>query len=228
MIRENLARVYRRIEQAAVRSGRDPAAVRLVAVSKTVSAARIAEAISCGVRLLGENYIQEARQKIGTLATAQATWHFIGHLQTNKARFAVELFDLIHSVDSLKLARALDKQARQLDKVQPVLVQVNLAGEASKSGISEMEAPQVIGDMSRCGNLAVRGLMTMPPFFNAPEKVRPYFKALRQLAERLAAMNMSGVTMAELSMGMTGDFEVAVEEGATLVRIGTAIFGERQ
>ncbi|MFZ0133386.1 MAG: YggS family pyridoxal phosphate-dependent enzyme [Desulfobacterales bacterium] len=228
MIQENLTRVYRRIEQAAVRCGRDPAAVRLVAVSKTVPAARIAEAIDCGVRLLGENYIQEARQKIGTLHANQAAWHFIGHLQTNKARFAVELFDLIHSVDSLKLARALDKQARQLDKVQPVLVQVNLAGEASKSGLSELEAPQVIREMSRYGNLSIRGLMTMPPFFNAPEKVRPYFKALHQLAERLAAMEIPGVTMTELSMGMTGDFEVAVEEGATLVRIGTAIFGERQ
>lgn len=228
MIQENLTRVYRRIEQAAIRSGRDPAAVRLVAVSKTVSAARIAEAIGCGVRLLGENYIQEARQKIGALDAGQTAWHFIGHLQTNKARFAVELFDLIHSVDSLKLARALDKQARQLDKVQSILVQVNLAGEATKSGIGAEEAPRLIRDMSRCSNLVVRGLMTMPPFFNAPEKVRPYFKALRQLAERLAAMDIPGVTMAELSMGMTGDFEVAVEEGATLVRIGTAIFGERQ
>ncbi|MFZ0240390.1 MAG: YggS family pyridoxal phosphate-dependent enzyme [Desulfobacterales bacterium] len=228
MIQENLTGVYRRIEQAAVRCGRDPATVRLVAVSKTVSIDRIAEAVNCGVRLLGENYIQEARQKIGAPATDQAAWHFIGHLQSNKARLAVELFDLIHSVDSLKLARALDKQARQLNTVQSVLVQVNLAGEASKSGISEQEAPGLIREMSRCGNLAIRGLMTMPPFFNAPEKVRPYFKALRQLAGRIAAMTIPGVTMADLSMGMTGDFEVAVEEGATLVRIGTAIFGERQ
>lgn len=228
MIEENLIRIRRRIEQAAVRCGRDPASVHLVAVSKTVPAARVKEAIAAGVRRLGENYIQEASEKIAALSTSPATWHFIGHLQTNKARFAVELFDLIHSVDSLKLARELDRQARRRGKVQPILVQVNIAAEASKSGIPEQGAPQLIREISCCENLSVRGLMTMPPFFNAPEKVRPYFKALRQLASRIAAMNIAGVTMTELSMGMTGDFEVAVEEGATLVRIGTAIFGERQ
>jgi pyridoxal phosphate enzyme (YggS family) len=139
----------------------------------------------------------------------------------------VELFDLIHSVDSLKLARELDKQARRRNKVQPILIQVNIAEEKSKSGITEQAAPQLIREVSCCANLAVRGLMTMPPFFNAPEKVRPYFKALRQLSDRIGAMNIDGVTMTELSMGMTGDFEVAVEEGATIVRVGTAIFGER-
>ena len=228
MITENLTRVRRRIEQAAVRCGRDPVSVRLLAVSKTVSAQSVKEAIDAGIRLLGENYIQEAREKIDALMGSPATWHFIGHLQTNKARFAVELFDLIHSVDSLKLARELDKQARRQGKAQQILIQVNIAEEKSKSGITEQAAPQLIREVSRCDNLSVRGLMTMPPFFNAPEKVRPYFKALRQLAHRIGAMNIEGVTMTELSMGMTGDFEVAVEEGATIVRVGTAIFGERQ
>lgn len=228
MIKENLTRVRRQIEQAAARCGRDPASVHLLAVSKTVSAESVKEAIDAGIRLLGENYIQEAREKIDALIGNPASWHFIGHLQTNKARFAVELFDLVHSVDSLKLARELDKQARRRNKIQPILIQVNIAEEASKSGITEQAAPQLICEVSRCGNLAIRGLMTMPPYFNAPEKVRPYFKALRQLAGRIAAMNIDGVTMTELSMGMTGDFEVAVEEGATIVRVGTAIFGERQ
>ncbi len=228
MITENLTRVRRRIEQAAARCGRDPASVRLLAVSKTVSAESVKEAIDAGIRLLGENYIQEAREKIDALVGSPAAWHFIGHLQTNKARFAVELFDLIHSVDSLKLARELDKQARRQGKVQTILIQVNIAEEKSKSGITEQAAPQLIREVSRYDNLSVRGLMTMPPFFNAPEKVRPYFKALRQLAHRIGVMNIEGVTMTELSMGMTGDFEVAVEEGATIVRVGTAIFGERQ
>ncbi len=228
MITENLTRVRRRIEQAAARCGRDPTSVRLLAVSKTVSAASVKEAIDAGIRLLGENYIQEAREKIDALMGSPAAWHFIGHLQTNKARFAVALFDLIHSVDSIKLARALDKQAQQQGKIQPILIQVNIAEEKSKSGITEEAAPQLIREVSRCGNLSVRGLMTMPPFFNAPEKVRPYFRALRQLATRIEAMNIERVAMTELSMGMTGDFEVAIEEGATIVRVGTAIFGERQ
>jgi pyridoxal phosphate enzyme (YggS family) len=228
MIKENLTQVRRRIEQAAARCGRDPDSVRLLAVSKTVSAESVKAAIDAGVRLLGENYIQEAREKVDALMGSPASWHFVGHLQTNKARFAVELFELIHSVDSLKLARELDKQARRQNKVQPILIQVNIAEEKSKSGITEQAAPQLIHEVSRCGNLSIRGLMTMPPFFNAPEKVRPYFKTLRQLASRIAAMNIAGVTMTELSMGMTGDFEVAVEEGATIVRVGTAIFGERQ
>ncbi|MGW8186206.1 MAG: YggS family pyridoxal phosphate-dependent enzyme [Desulfobacterales bacterium] len=228
MIKDNVAQIRRRIEQAAARCGRDPASVRLLTVSKTVSAERVKEAIDAGIRLLGENYIQEAREKIATLRGSPAVWHLIGHLQTNKARFAVGLFDLIHSVDSIKLARELDKQALRQGKVQPILIQVNIAEEKSKSGITEQAAPQLIREVSRCSNLSVKGLMTMPPFFNAPEKVRPYFKALRQLAGRIAAMNIDGVTMTELSMGMTGDFEVAIEEGATIVRVGTAIFGERQ
>jgi hypothetical protein len=138
------------------------------------------------------------------------------------------MFDLIHSVDSVKLAQALDKEARKNGKLQPVLIQVNIAGEQTKSGVSEAAAVELVQQVSRLENLSVRGLMTMPPYFNAPEKVRPFFRKLRELRDRIAAMNLPGVSMDELSMGMTGDFEAAIDEGATLVRIGTAIFGERR
>jgi hypothetical protein len=199
-----------------------------VAVSKTVPVEKIREGIVAGVVDLGENYVQEAREKIETLADQPLTWHLIGHLQSNKAKYAARLFDLIHSVDSVKLARALDKEARKNSKLQPVLIQVNIAGEQTKSGVSEAEAVELVQQVSRLENLSVRGLMTMPPYFNAPEKVRPYFRRLRELRDRIAAMNLPGVSMDELSMGMTGDFEAAIEEGATMVRIGTAVFGERQ
>lgn len=227
MIEQNLLQIQERIRQAAVRGHRIPADVRLVAVSKTVPADGVKKAIDAGVTLFGENYIQEARDKIDELAACPISWHFIGHLQSNKAKYAVRLFELIHSVDSLKLAKAIDKEARKCDKVQPVLIQVNIAREDSKSGVTEEAAPELVREVGRLANLSVRGLMTMPPFFNAPDKVRPFFKALRQLRDKIAALQMENVSMAELSMGMTGDFEAAVEEGATLVRIGTAIFGDR-
>ena len=227
MIEENLDGVRRRIQAAATSCGRDPQSVRLVAVSKTVAAERVREAIAAGVRILGENYVQEARAKIEALADCAVSWHFIGHLQSNKAKYAVQLFDLIHSVDSLKLAREIDKQARKIDKVQEILVQVNIAEEATKSGTTEDRTPELVGEISRLENVALKGLMTMPPYFNAPEKVRPFFKALRELRDRMRETAAANVSLDELSMGMTGDFESAVEEGATLVRIGTAIFGER-
>ena len=155
-------------------------------------------------------------------------WHFIGHLQSNKAKYAVRLFDLIHSVDSLKLARELDKQSRKINKIQEILIQVNISEEASKSGVSVNDTLRLLKDISRLENLSVKGLMTMPPFFNAPEKARPYFTALRKLRDQIKMEAISNISMDELSMGMTGDFETAIEEGATLVRIGTAIFGARQ
>ena len=227
MIKENLLQIRERIRQAAVRSDRDPATVNLVAVSKTVPTYRVRKAIAAGLTVFGENYIQEAREKIETLASHPVTWHFIGHLQSNKAKYAVRLFELIHSVDSLKLARELDKQARKRNKVQSILIQVNIAREDNKSGVTEEEAPELVREVRQLSNLSVRGLMTMPPFFNAPEKVRPYFRALRELRDRIEGMKMEKLVLPELSMGMTGDFEAAVEEGATLVRIGTAIFGDR-
>jgi pyridoxal phosphate enzyme (YggS family) len=227
-IKQNLEQVYARIGAAAQSCGRRPDSVKLVAVSKTVPVEKIREGILAGVVDLGENYVQEAREKIETLADQPLTWHFIGHLQSNKAKYAARMFDLIHSVDSVKLAQALDKEARKNGKLQPVLIQVNIAGEQTKSGVSEAAAVELVKQVSRLENLSVRGLMTMPPYFNAPEKVRPFFRKLRELRDRIAAMNLPGVSMDELSMGMTGDFEAAIDEGATLVRIGTAIFGERR
>jgi len=227
MIKNNIQGIIARIDQAATASGRNPEYVRLVVVSKTVPSERVKEAIDAGVTILGENYVQEAREKIGALDSCPVSWHFIGHLQSNKAKYAVKLFELIHSVDSLKLAKELDKQAKKLNKIQQILVQVNIAQEATKSGLPEQETPQLIKEISRLENLAIKGLMTMPPYFNAPQRVRPFFKALRNLRDRINKLQLPAVALDELSMGMTGDFEVAIEEGATLVRIGTAIFGER-
>ena len=226
-LKANIDAVRARIRGAAEAAGRDPSAVRLVAVSKTVPAERVRAAAAAGVGLLGENYIQEARDKVAALADLPVSWHFIGHLQRNKAKYAVRLFDLIHSVDALKLARELDKEAAKRGKVQDVLIQVNTGKEASKSGVHAEEALALVREAGRLEHLAVRGLMTLPPYFDAPEKVRPYFRGLRRLRDRIAAEALPGVSMEELSMGMTGDFEAAVQEGATLVRIGTAIFGER-
>jgi pyridoxal phosphate enzyme (YggS family) len=225
-ISENLARVRERIEKAALRCGRDPRKVRLVAVSKTVEAERVRQAISAGVKILGENYVQEAQKKIEILGHDVA-WHFIGHLQTNKAKVAVRLFRLIHSVDSLNLARELNRQAQLQGKVLPVLLQVNLSGETTKFGAREKEISQVIETLSAMEGLLVKGLMTMPPYFENPEASRPYYAELRKLGERLAQQKPSRILLEELSMGMSNDFEVAIEEGATLVRVGTAIFGPR-
>jgi len=225
-ISENLARVREGIETAALRCGRDLLKVRLVAVIKTVEAERVRQAISAGVKILGENYVQEAQKKIEILGHNVA-WHFIGHLQTNKAKAAVHLFDLIHSVDSLNLAKELNKQAQQQGKVLPVLLQVNLSGETTKFGAREKEIFQVIEELSAMEGLLVKGLMTMPPYFEDPEASRPYYVELRKLGEWLAQQKLSRISIEELSMGMSNDFEVAIEEGATLVRVGTAIFGAR-
>jgi hypothetical protein len=227
-LKQRLEQIKQRIRQAAESCNRDADSVRLVAVSKTIAADIVKEAIEAGVTTLGENYVQEARDKFKALAQYPVSWHFIGHLQSNKAKYAVRLFDLIHSVDSLKLARELDKQAGKLDKIQPILVQINISAEDTKSGISIDEAPRLIAEISRLKNLAVKGLMTMPPYFYQPQKVQPFFAALRNLRDQIREQSPPNVSLDELSMGMTGDFEVAIKEGATLVRIGTAIFGERQ
>jgi pyridoxal phosphate enzyme (YggS family) len=227
-LKQRLEQIRQRIRQAAESCNRNAGSVRLVAVSKTIAADIVKEAIEAGVTILGENYVQEARDKFKALIQYPVSWHFIGHLQSNKAKYAVRLFDLIHSVDSLKLARELDKQAAKVDKIQQILVQVNISAEDTKSGISPDEAPRLIEEIGQLKNLAVKGLMTMPPYFYQPEKVRPFFAALRKLRDQIKEQSLPNVSLDELSMGMTGDFEVAVKEGATLVRIGTAIFGERQ
>ena len=228
MLKQRLEQIRQRIRQAAESCGRDADSVRLVAVSKTVAADIVKEAIEAGVTILGENYVQEARDKFNALVQYPVSWHFIGHLQSNKAKYAVRLFDLIHTVDSLKLAFELDKQAAKVDKTQQILVQVNISAEDTKSGISADEAPRLIAEIGRLKNIAVKGLMTMPPYFYQPEKVQPFFAALRNLRDQMREQSLPDVSLDELSMGMTGDFEVAIKEGATLVRIGTAIFGERQ
>lgn len=223
-----LETVHDRIQAAARACGRDPASITLVAVSKTISTERVKTAIEAGVTILGENYVQEARDKISALSAYHIGWHFIGHLQSNKAKYAVRLFDLIHTVDSVKLAQELDKQAKKNDKVQPILIQVNISAEATKSGADPEAIFNLLRRISPFENISVRGLMTMPPFFDDPDRARPYFAALREMRDRIIQENIPNIRMDELSMGMTGDFEVAIAEGATLVRVGTAIFGARQ
>jgi len=227
MIKENLENIRLRIKTAANTCGRNPDEVHLVAVSKTMPKEKLVTAVEAGVKTLGENYVQEAREKFNDLYTLPVAWHFIGHLQRNKAKYVVKIFDLIHSVDSLKLAREIDKQAKKIDKIQDILVQVNISEEATKSGTRAEQTLEIVKDISFLENVSIKGLMTMPPYFNAPERVQPFFKALRELRNQIKDENIPNVSMNELSMGMTGDFEVAIQEGATLVRIGTAIFGER-
>jgi pyridoxal phosphate enzyme (YggS family) len=225
-IKDNLERVKERMAEAALRSGRSPDSVRLVAVSKTVEADRIREAIEAGVKILGENRVQEAERKISLLGR-DVEWHLVGHLQTNKAKVAVSLFDLIHSLDSVHLAQVLDRQGEKQGKVVPVLVEVNLAREESKSGVAAEELEGLLLAISSLQHLEVQGLMAIPPFCEKPESVRPYFRRLRTLAEEVSRLRIPNVRMEHLSMGMSHDFEIAIEEGATMVRVGTAIFGPR-
>lgn len=226
-IAQNVARVRARMRQAALRAGRDPDTVRLVAASKTVDAARIRAAIAAGVTILGENYLQEARDKIGQLGRHAAEWHLIGTLQRNKVRYMFDLFDMMHALDSLALAVEINRRAERLGRSMPVLIEVNVGGELTKSGFSPeallVEAPQ----LASLKHLQVRGLMTIPPPTVHPEGARPFYRRLRELRDRLVQLEIEGLAWYELSMGMTADFEVAIEEGATLVRVGTAIFGVR-
>jgi PLP dependent protein len=224
-IAQNLAEVRATIEAACRKVGRNPQEVRLVAVSKTVDLGRIREAVAAGQEIFGENYLQEAKNKVAAVG-GQVRWHLVGHLQTNKAKAAVELFDLIHAVDRLKLARALNAAAARVGKIQDVLIQVNQGGENTKSGVAPEASLDLVQEVARLPHLRALGLMTMPPWFDDPEEARPYFQALRELRERLR--DSSGLPLVELSMGMSSDFAVAVEEGATLVRVGTAIFGRRR
>jgi PLP dependent protein len=226
-IAKRLEEVRRRIQLAAQDCRRSVSGICTVAVSKTRPAEAIREAAAAGVTDIGENYIQEARDKHELLRDVPVRWHFIGHLQTNKAKAAVRMFDLLHTLDSFRLALELDRCARRLNKVQAVLIQVNVAGEATKSGVPPERALPLAKEVAALECVQVQGLMTMPPYFNAPERVRPFFAELRRLRDRIREEAVPNVRMDELSMGMTGDFEAAVAEGATLLRIGTAIFGER-
>ncbi len=226
-IKTRLAAIRSQIKETARSAGRNPDEVLLVGVSKRQSADKVRAAVNAGVTILGENYIQEAVEKIETLKELEAAWHFIGHLQTNKARFAVQHFDLIHTVDSIKLAREIDKQARKIQKIQQVLIQINISQESSKSGARADDALALVREAAQFENIAITGLMGMPPFFDDPERARPFFRELARIRSKIEAAKISNVTMEHLSMGMSGDFKAAIEEGSTLVRIGTAIFGAR-
>jgi PLP dependent protein len=214
----NIERVRERSEAAAKRAGRQPEDVRLVAVSKTVEPERIEAALTAGQMCFGESKVQEAKAKIPAVS-GRAHWHLVGHLQTNKAREAVALFELIHSVDSVKLAAELNKWAERAGKTQAILLEINVSGEASKFGLKPEDLDAALNEINKLPRLEVQGLMTIAPFKENAEEVRPDFRRLRELRDATG--------LRELSMGMTHDFEIAIEEGATLVRIGTAIFGER-
>lgn len=227
-VQENVERIQERIQLACQRAGRPAEDVRLIAVSKTKPAEAIREAYAAGLREFGENRVQEAAAKRKELADLDAAWHLIGHLQSNKAKQAVQLFASIHSVDSLNLAEKIDRAAASLGRKLPVLIEVHLGEEASKFGVEEDALLQLAEKIGALPSIELRGLMTLPPFFDIPEDVRPFFRRLREMAERLEARNLPGVSMRELSMGMSHDFEIAIEEGATIVRVGTAIFGGRE
>jgi len=224
-IQENLRRVQERIARAAERAGRTPESVELVAVTKTVPPEQINQAIQAGVTIIGENRVQEARQKKPEVLPV--TWHMIGVLQTNKVKYAVQLFEMIQSVDRMPLALEIEKRCARENKVMPILVEVNTSGETSKSGCLPEEAPELIAQIAELKYLKIQGLMTVGLFSDDEKLVRPCFARLRNLAEKIRAMHLNNVRMDILSMGMSSDFEWAIEEGSTMVRIGTAIFGPR-
>ena len=232
MIQDNLTEINKRIMSAALHSNRSPDDIKLVAVSKRIPSEKILTAIDCSQYIFGENYVQEAMDKIPPLKESRTNndifFHFIGKLQSNKARKAAEIFDVIETIDSVKLANILEKHLVSLNKTITAYLQVNIGKEIQKSGVMPEACEQILQELSHLKHLRIVGLMTMPPYFADPEEVRPYFKKLRQLSEKLTAKNLLGLHgSVELSMGMSGDFEIAIEEGATVVRIGTAIFGKR-
>ncbi len=223
---DNIRTIRDQIAAACLRSSRSPEDVRLVAVSKTKPAEMINQACQSGQQIFGESYVQDFLDKADAV-TAAVEWHFIGALQSNKVKYLRGKVKMIHSVDRLSLAKEIERQWTKIDRSVDVLLQVNISEEATKSGTSEDELAELVRAVAQLPHLKIRGLMTLPPYCDDPEAVRPYFRHLRELAERIDLLAIPGVEMKELSMGMSHDFEVAVEEGATLVRVGTAIFGER-
>jgi PLP dependent protein len=225
-IADNINAIKQRIAAAAARSQRTPDSIKLLAVTKTVSPLYIGKAIDAGISMFGENYVQEAKEKIAAIGKG-VQWHMIGHLQTNKAKYAVKLFDYIHSVDRIDLAREINQKTLLTGQKINILIEVNVSGEETKNGIQADDAINLIKDISKLDNISVRGLMTMAPYSANPDDSRPHFRALRNLRDNIIREDITGINMEELSMGMTDDFEVAIEEGATIVRIGRAIFGKR-
>ncbi len=227
MIADNFKNIKRRIRLAAEKAGRNPADIRLVAVTKEHSVTVVADGIRAGSEIFGENKVKDARDKIKALGHDGIEWHFIGHLQKNKVKFIFDLFDLVHSVDSLALAEAIHEKAEGLGLCMPILLQVNVSGEESKFGLDPKNVIKVIRKVTPLKGLKVRGLMTIPPYDSNPERSRPYYIRLRELRDTCSKLAIPGLSLDELSMGMSDDYEVAVEEGSTLVRVGTALFGER-
>ena len=232
ILRENLEQVRKRIARAALKSGRNADDITLVAVSKTHPADVLSEAIKAGANVFGENKVQEAEEKITELGVETGNenlkWHLIGNLQSNKARKAVKIFDVVHTLDSPELAARLERICIEEDKKSlQVLIQIDLANELTKKGVSEKDLPNLVDFLKACERLKFIGLMIIPPFFEDFERARPFFKRLREIRDELLGQNAFANKRGELSMGMSHDFEIAIEEGATLVRVGTAIFGER-
>ncbi|MGC8604388.1 MAG: YggS family pyridoxal phosphate-dependent enzyme [Desulfomonilaceae bacterium] len=227
MIRENVNWLRLRIEKAASRARRDPQSIKIVAAAKTQIKTVVEEAVMAGVTIIGHNYVQEAIRERPDPQCGPFEYHMIGHLQRNKARKAAEIFDVIQTLDNGATAEALDRAAIDLDRRLGVMIQINLASEPQKSGVSEEDTPRLINMVKSLNNLKLLGLMTMPPFFDDPAAARPFFRRLRELRDNFIDQGIMNASATELSMGMTGDFEAAVEEGATLVRIGTALFGPR-
>ena len=223
-IKNNLEIINEKIKKTALKVNKNPEEIKLVAVTKTATIEQIEEVINAGVKIIGENRVQDAKEKYQIL-TAGIEWHLIGHLQTNKVKYAVEIFNCIHSVDSIKLAQEIDKRSKQFGKIMDVLVEVNVSGEESKYGIKPEEVKPFIKNISEFLRIKVRGLMTIAPIVKDKEEVRPYFRKLRELSKEIKSKNIENVKMDYLSMGMTKDFEIAIEEGANMVRIGRGIFG---
>ena len=226
-IKDNLENINKQIVDTAVSCGRRPDTIQLIAVSKIKNVDTIMEAVHAGAGHLGENYIQEAVEKIDIIGKDSACWHFIGHLQSNKARPAVEYFEYIHTVDTFKLAREINRQAKKINKIQKILLQVNISEETTKSGTGRKEAVELAEQISGLENVSLQGLMCMPPYFSDPEQARIYFKQLAQIKQDITMRQFDTVSMEHLSMGMSNDFKVAIQEGATMVRVGTSIFGAR-
>jgi pyridoxal phosphate enzyme (YggS family) len=228
MISDNLDRIRERIGRACARAGRNPGEVTLVAIAKTFPSERIQDVIRAGVRDVGENYVQELLQKRAALSHEEVRWHFVGHLQSNKVKQIAGWVALIHAVDSADLVREIDRRAATAGRTIECLVEVNTTGERSKFGVPPDRTAALVTELSGCTNVSIDGLMTIGPFLPDPEGSRPMFRRLRELREEIAGLGIPNAPMRHLSMGMTGDFEVAIEEGATLIRIGTAIFGPRK
>jgi hypothetical protein len=227
-IAKTIQSIQEKIRQAALRKGRDPSGIRLVAATKTISPVKIEEAYAAGVRIFGENRLQEAQEKIHILGPREGlAWHFIGRMQRRKLKEIVGNFAMLHSVESLEQAHSINAAAENRRIRQEVLLEVNIAGEPSKGGFTVQELENGIEELDQLPHVSIQGLMTLPPWKENPEEVRPYFAELCQIRNRLAQQSWTRVRMAELSMGMSHDYETAIEEGATMVRIGTAIFGER-